>query len=281
MNGLQSRSYRLLVLDIDGTLLDDRNQITKHTLQALQDLQEKGFSITLATGRLYRDAFYFARRLALSSPLILLHGAFIQSYEGEIMVERDLPPGIVSKLVNIARENRVSFQALCSDRLILEQRTKWNDLYLKYSPNKPEIVCVPDLARHRDDKIAQFSFLGEGSKMLQMKELLAKQLGDTVSIACSHPNLLEVVAPGVSKGSALKELSGMMNIPLSQTIAIGDNYNDRELLQTAGLGVAMGNAPREIKEIADYITKDNNHDGIAYFAAQFMNSDSLKSPKKK
>jgi Cof subfamily protein (haloacid dehalogenase superfamily) len=277
MSELPGNPYQLLVLDIDGTLLDDRNQITHKTLDALKAMKEAGFIVTLATGRLYHDAFYFARKLGLFSPMILLHGALIQSYEGKIIVEKNLPPGVVSKLVRIAREKNISFQAFRTDCLLIEKRTVWNDLYLKYSPSKPEIVCVPDLLQDGRNKITQFAFLGENSEILQLKELVEKQLGNTASIACSHPNLLEIVAPDVSKGSALKELAAIMNISLSQTIAIGDNYNDREMIQTAGLGVAMGNAPEEVKAVADFITGDNNHDGIAYFVSQFLSRYPLKS----
>lgn len=275
-----NQPYQLLVTDIDGSLLDDRNQITPETLEALTGLQGKGFIITLATGRLYHDAFYFAKKLGLCSPMILLHGALIQSYEGNIISEKNIPPGVVSKLVSIARENNVSFQAFRTDCLILEKRTDWNDLYLKYSPSKPEIICVSDLVHYGKNRIIQFAFLGEESKIRELKELVEKQLGDRVFIACSHPNLLEIVAPGVNKGNALKKLAEIMNIPLLHTIAIGDNYNDREMIQTAGFGVAMGNAPQEVKDVADFITRDNNHDGIAYFVSQFLSRYPLKYEQK-
>lgn len=262
--------YKLLAIDIDGTLLDDNNQITPETLNALQQVQEQGLTITLATGRLYLDSFYFAKKLNLSIPMILLHGALIQSYEGKVLVKKDLPHRIVSKLVKIAREKDVSFQVFRTDCLVMEKRTNWNDLYLKYSPNNPEINYVPDILQDSKNPLTQFAFLGEKSEISQLKEMIEKQLGNDVSVACVHPNLLEIVAPGVSKGNALKELAVMIDIPLSQTIAIGDNYNDIEMLKTAGLGVAMDNAPQEVKEAADFITKDNNHNGIAYFLSQLF-----------
>jgi Cof subfamily protein (haloacid dehalogenase superfamily) len=264
------KNYQLLAVDIDGTLLNDSNQITQNTYQALKVMKEHGFLIILATGRLYPDAFYFAKYLDLFSPMILLHGALVQSYEGEILKEKDLPPEVIVQLIKIAREKDVSFQAFRTDCLVIEKRTAWNDLYLKYSPNKPEIICVPDMCHFLENRATQFAFLGEKSEILHLKEFVKKHLRNTVSIACAHPNLLEIVAPNVSKGNALRELADIKNIPLSQTIAIGDSYNDIEMIETAGLGVAMGNAPRKVKDAADFITKDNNHDGIAYFVSKFL-----------
>ncbi len=257
--------YQLLVLDIDGTLLDDNNQISTRTLEALKVLRKCGIIITLATGRLYHDACHLYRQLELSSPMILLHGALIQSCEGKIISEKSLSSDTVAELAKIARRKHVSFQAFTTDCLILEKKTHWNDLYLTYSPGKPEIICVSDMGQAGGDKIIQFAFLGEEAELLQIRELVDKQLKNSISVACSHPNLLEIVAPGVNKGNALKELASLLNITLSQIIAIGDNYNDKEMIQTAGLGVAMGNAPQEVKDVADVITEDNNHDGIACF----------------
>ncbi len=270
MSNYLNRQYQLLVIDIDGTLVNDQNEITQKTIDTLQEVKDLGLTITLATGRLYSDALYFAEHLGLYSPMILLHGALIQSYNGEIIVERDLDPQVISRLIVIAREKDISFQVFRTDCLIIEKRTTWNDLYLKYSSTKPEIIFVPDMLYYLKHRITQFAFLGDEPEILDLKNLVQKQLGNKVSIACSHPNLLEIVAPSVSKGTALKELAAIMKIPLSQIIAIGDNYNDIEMIKIAGLGVAMGNAPLEVKKVADFITRDNNHDGIAYFVSQFL-----------
>ena len=92
MSDYLNRQYQLLVIDIDGTLLNDQNQITQKTIDTLQEANELGLTITLATGRLYSDALYFAEHIGLSSPMILLHGALIQSYDGKILKE-----GIISQ----------------------------------------------------------------------------------------------------------------------------------------------------------------------------------------
>jgi len=269
-NNIFKKDYKLMAIDIDGTLLDKNSQITQSTCNALQKIKEKGITITFATGRFYPDAIYFAKLLGFSCPMILLHGALIQSQDGKILKKHELPAYTVPVLVDIARKEKIPYQIFHEDWLVMEKKTKWNDVYLSFSEIKP--VIVPDISEYLKNQENPFTFifLGAQQKMVRLKKIIEEKLNDSIAIACAHPNLLEIIAPNVSKGIALKELAAMKNIPLSQTIAIGDSYNDIEMLKVAGLGVAMGNAPQEVKDVADYITKDNDNDGIAYFVSQYL-----------
>jgi hypothetical protein len=259
-----------MAIDIDGTLLDKNSQITQSTCDALQKIKEKGITITFATGRFYPDAIYFAKLLGFSCPMILLHGALIQSQDGKVIRKQGLPPESIPILIEIAKKEKVPFQIFHENFLVIEKKSKWNDVYLSFSEIKP--VIVPDINQYLKNHKSPFSFiyLGTEQRMAKLKKVVEDRLNNTIAIASAHPNLLEIIAPDVSKGRALKELAAMKNIPLSQTIAIGDSYNDMEVLKAAGLGVAMGNAPQEVKDIADYITKDNDNDGIAYFVSQYL-----------
>ena len=265
-----NKNYRLMAIDIDGTLLDNNSRIRKSTHDALQKIIEYGITVTFATGRFYPDAFYFAKTIGFSCPMILLHGALIQSQDGKIIRKHELPARIVPILVDIAKKEKVPFQIFHEDWLVMEEKTKWNDIYLSYSEVKP--VIIPDINQYLENQKNPFCFiyLGNPQEMAKLKGIIEERLNGSITIACAHPNLLEIIAPNVSKGTALKELSAMKNIPLSQTIAIGDNYNDIEMLKMAGLGVAMGNAPQEVKDVADYVTKDNEQDGIAYFVSKYL-----------
>jgi len=266
------KDYRLLVLDIDGTLLDDNNIITQNTYKSLKLLKEKDILITFATGRLYNDAACFARKLDTYSPMIVLHGAQIKSCDGVTLKEVFLEPDVVVNLIDIAREKNLAFQAFQNDCLLIEKRKKWHNLYIKYSYQKPEIIHVNDMNSVLKNKITQFSFLGEKSDLIRLKKLIKNQMESKISIACSHDNLLEIVGPDVNKGNALIELADILNTPVSQVITIGDSYNDIEMIKIAGLGVAMGNAPSKVKDAADFVTKDNNHEGISYFISKFIST---------
>lgn len=269
-NYIFKKDYKLMAIDIDGTLLDKNSQITQSTCDALQKIKEKGITITFATGRFYPDAIYFAKLLGFSCPMILLHGALIQSQDGKVIRKQGLPPESIPILIEIAKKEKVPFQIFHENFLVIEKKSKWNDVYLSFSEIKP--VIVPDINQYLKNHKSPFSFiyLGTEQRMAKLKKVVEDRLNNTIAIASAHPNLLEIIAPDVSKGRALKELAAMKNIPLSQTIAIGDSYNDMEVLKAAGLGVAMGNAPQEVKDIADYITKDNDNDGIAYFVSQYL-----------
>lgn len=265
-----NKDYKLMAIDIDGTLLDKNSQIRQSTCDALQKIKNHGITVTFATGRFYPDVIYFAKMLKFSCPMILLHGALIQSQDGKIIKKQELPPKSVPVLINIAKKEKVPFQIFHENRLVMDNKTKWNDIYLNYSEIEPLIVA--DISQYLKNQKSPFSFifLENEQRLDKLNKLLEDRFNDSIAIAKAHPNLLEVIAPDISKGRALKELAEMKNIPISQTIAIGDSYNDIEMLETAGLGVAMGNAPQEVKDVADYITKDNDNDGIAYFVSQFL-----------
>ena len=262
--------YRLLAIDIDGTLVNDNNQVTSKTIEAIRQAQREGIRITLATGRFYPDAHYFARRIVCKCPMILIHGAVIQSFDGSIISQQILPAESIPILVELAQKEEMPYQIFQDNRFIMAKKSKWNDIYLNYSEIEP--LIVPDIVqyfkKHRD--IFAFTFLGTPEKLDSLSKKVKEKLNGKISIANAHPNLLEVVAPGVNKGRALNELASKLDIPMSQVIAIGDSYNDIEMIKTAGLGVAMGNAPQEVKEVASFITKDNNHDGIAHLVSHLL-----------
>lgn len=276
-NKIFNKDYKLMAIDIDGTLLNKNSQITKNTCDALQKMKEKSMMVTFATGRFYPDAIYFAKLLGFFCPMILLHGALIQSQDGKVIKKQELPPESIPVLIDIAKKEKVPFQIFHENFLVIEKRSKWNDIYLSFSEIKP--VIVPDIDQYLKNHKSPFSFiyLGTEQRMAKLKKVVEDRLNNTIAIASAHPNLLEIIAPDVSKGRALKELAAMKNISLSEIIAIGDSYNDLEMIQIAGLGVAMGNSPQEVKEAADYITKDNDNDGIAYFVSQYLARHSDKS----
>ena len=168
------KPYKLLVLDIDSTLLDDNDMISQNSLEALKAITEKGIAITLATGRFFNDASCFAKKLEISSPMIVLHGAQIKSVDGAILKEVALTPGVVVNLINIARKMNLAFQAFQDNCLLIEKRNKWHNLYIKHSYQSPEITYVNDITLYLKNKIIQFSFLGEKSVLRRLKELIKK-----------------------------------------------------------------------------------------------------------
>lgn len=260
--------YRLLVLDLDGTLLDHKSELSPRTEATVKKALVQGLKVTFATGRLFTDALPYAERLGLTLPLILNHGALLQTLAGEVLASRQIEGESAQALIAIARATGCACQLYSKGRLYLEKLAHWNKEYLKYSHTSPKLV--PDLAAVAAEGPEQIDLLGEPEELGRVREIVEKELGPAVQPTSSYRYLLEILPPGVSKGAALQFLADYLQIPLSDTIAVGDGYNDLEMILAAGLGVAMGNAPEEVRQQADYVTAPNSQDGLAQFLDKFM-----------
>jgi hypothetical protein len=253
---------------LDGTLLTDQDELTVETETAVKAAQSSGLTVTLATGRLLVDTLPYARRLGITVPLILHHGALLMATDGTTLEHHQIAGTTAQELVKIARELDLSCQAYTAGQLVVEKVTDWTRIYLRYSKAKP--VVVPDLATYAAGGISQFDFLGQPEHLRRAAEQVCKRLGTAVRTTSSHPNLLEVLAAGVSKGRALEHLAQRLGIPIAATVAVGDGLNDLEMLQVAGLGVAMANAPEAVRASARYITASNNENGVAKIIAKLL-----------
>lgn len=260
--------YRLLALDLDGTLLTEQGELTAENETAVKAAQSAGLTVTLATGRLLVDTLPYARRLGITAPLILHHGALLMAPDGTTLEHRTITGTVAKELVKIARELNLSCQAYAAGRLVVEKVTTWTRIYLSYSEAKP--VIVPDLAAYAAGGISQFDFLGQPEELARAAERVRQRLGTAVRTTSSHPNLLEVLGAGVSKGRALEQLAEHLGISITATVAVGDGLNDLEMLQIAGLGVAMANAPEVVRAHARYITASNNENGVALLIAKLL-----------
>ncbi len=264
------KKFKLIVLDIDGTLLDNDSKISINTTNSIKKVKEHGIEPTFATGRLFPDARYYADILKIFQPMILLHGAIIQSPDGKVIRGIPLSHEIIRELINFAHKKKTTFQLYLKDSLLVEEITFWHHQYVKYSPGNPKVFCVEDILKNLEKEIYQFAFLGNNEDVLILRDMVKEYFKESVSIQFSHPNLLEIAAPNISKGTALIELADIMNISLKNIIAVGDYENDLEMLQLAGLGVAMGNAPQKVKNIANFITESNSKDGLAVFIEHLL-----------
>ena len=260
--------YRLLVLDLDGTLLDHKSELLPNTEAAVKKVMAQRIKVTFATGRLFGDAFPYAQRLDLTLPLILNHGALLQSLAGEVLANWQIDSSSAQALIAIARRTNCACQVYSRGQLYLEKMAAWNKEYLKYSFTSPQLV--PNLAAVAAHGPEQIDFLGEPEELEPVRKIIEKELGAAVQPTSSYRHLLEILPPGVSKGRALQCLADYLQIPLSTTIAVGDGYNDLEMILAAGLGVAMGNAPEEVRQQADYVTAPNHEDGLAQFLDDFI-----------
>jgi len=259
----------MIAIDLDGTLLTDELMISPDTVIAIQKAVGIGTIVTIATGRMFPSAKLIAQQLGINVPLITYQGAIIKDVnEKEVMYERLISPEIAQKLVEIALEKKIHLQVYQDDILYSSSE---NEKLITYSEEvKVPYMVEPDLFKLAKKGFTKALFIEEPDCLDTLQEELRTLFGVRAHIAKSKKHYLEVTHPEANKGSALLHLAKKLGIDRSEIIGIGDNYNDFDLVSTAGLGIAMGNAVKELKDIADYISLTNNEEGVLHVIEKFI-----------
>lgn len=262
--------YRLVAIDLDDTLLNNDLQISPRVQAAIQRTIEQGVQVTLATGRMFRSAYPFAQQMGLNIPLITYQGALVKnSQSGEVLYHTPLPRIYVRPVLELINTYGYHVQAYVDDELVMEKYTAEAQAYVDQS--RVPVKLVPDLLSflsQEPTKILVINF--DEPKLNAMAEDLNHRFGEHLYITKSKPYYLEVLHPEATKGKALQALASRLGIRQEEVIAIGDSFNDIDMIQYAGLGVVMGNAREEIKQYADYITVSNEDDGVAEVLEKFV-----------
>lgn len=269
--------YKLIAIDMDGTLLNSNNEVSYRTRQALNMAQEQGVKVVLATGRLLQSAIQYAESLELSNPIIACNGAVIVNESKEIVYQRYLDKNTVGDIIKLATEYDLYYHFydeynFYSNVYVEEVISYYNSSSAKLKKQEIEVNIfnnVEDILNNKDLNVYKFMFIDDNKDKLSFfrKEL---DLFQDISTCSSWRNNLEAMANGVSKGAGIKFLCEKLNIDPKEVIAIGDNENDISMITLAGLGVAMGNGEAIVKNHAKYITSTNNEDGVAKVIEKFV-----------
>jgi Cof subfamily protein (haloacid dehalogenase superfamily) len=263
------KRYRLIAIDVDDTLLTDDLSVTEGTKEALAEAVKQGCVVTLATGRMYSSAVQIAGQLELNVPIITYQGALIKNLlDGKVLYERPVPEDVAQDVVAFCAERRLHLQGYVEDRLIAIED---NDKIAKYS----ELTKVPyeidsdfqSIAKKGSTKLL---IIDEPAVLDALIPELQERLGARAHVTKSKPHYLEIVHPEATKGHALLHLAAHYGIPREETIAVGDSWNDHEMIEAAGLGVAMENAVEPLKAAADYVTRSNNEEGVRAVVERFI-----------
>jgi Cof subfamily protein (haloacid dehalogenase superfamily) len=267
-------NIKLVAIDLDDTLLRSDLTISEHTVAVLRQVRDMGVAVTISTGRMFSSARPFAERLEFDVPLITYGGALVKNAaSGEVLYNRPLEPEVARRVIRFARERKVqvNFYLLNGedDELYAELTTSWGENYGRFS--RVPFHRVPDLEALLEGGNPLKLMLIDDEPvadrcLLELRELL----GEQVHLAKSKPRFLEVDHPEATKGRALQELAAWLQVERSQVLAIGDSYNDIEMLEFAGLGIAVANAPPEVRRRAGHVTASNDEDGVAQALEQFV-----------
>lgn len=259
---------KLVAIDLDDTLLKNDLTISPRAKNAITKASELGVAVTFATGRMYASALPFARDLKLDMPLITYQGALVKYVDGRVVYHKPLQMELAKRVVDFLMPYKYHVNLYVHDELRMERESPEGRRYANIS--KVPLHFFDNLYDALNDEPTKILIIAKEHELDELAAALRQEFGAEVNITKSKPYFLEVANRLATKGFALAELAHSLNIKASQVMAIGDSWNDLDMLEYAGLGVAMGNAAPEVKQVADYITLSNDDDGVAEAIEQFV-----------
>ncbi len=245
------QNIRLVVTDLDGTLLGPDTSISKEAVQTIGELAEKNILFTFITGRPYYAVERFAKKLVISAPMVTCNGAVLRNRE-EVLYRRSFPLDNLEKLVRAAVLKGFTVLMFQYDTEYSFSETQWTRKRKDTGLAMPiKDATAIDWAAETADKL---NIIGEPGKTTFDSLLgLVKEVKDFYSVTIYGSLGCEIVAKGINKAVALQDLCSLLDIRINHVLAIGDNENDREMLAAAGVGAAVHNAVPTAKSAADYL----------------------------
>lgn len=270
--------YKLVAIDLDGTLLDMNKEISERNKKAIGLARKKGVRVVICSGRVYTGARLYAKQLNLNDPIIACNGAIItDGLDGNVIHSEYLNTEECFKIIDICKQHDVYYHVYAGNTMLTERLGFTSLKYYEKNKALPEkdrvdIQVVKDMKeeiKRLENKVLKFVIVTDQEDLLkQVRKDMLKVPG--VDIMSSNFDNFEVVNKGVNKGAALKKLSEIYGISGKEMIAIGDNENDISMLKFAGLGVAMANGEDLAKDAASYVTAANTEDGVALAIEKFI-----------
>ncbi|GAF23757.1 promiscuous sugar phosphatase YidA, haloacid dehalogenase-like phosphatase family [Bacillus sp. JCM 19047] len=260
--------YKLIAIDMDGTLLNDQHHVTPGVKAALQEAKAAGVTVVLCTGRPLGGVTRYLKELELTD-----EDDYVIAYNGSLVQNTHTNENVVSLTLHYEDllELSATAEALQTPMHFFDQAKLYtfNKDVSPYTIYESYVTQVPLSFRTKEelDKdivIPKVMFIDEPNRLEETKAAIPASLKERYEMVQSAPFFLEILHPEASKGNAVKQLAGKLGITREEVMCIGDNGNDLSMIQFAGCGVAMENAIPELKEAADYITKSNNEDGVAH-----------------
>lgn len=279
MKPLSPLPYRIIALDLDGTLTNSQKVITTHTLEALMRAQHEGVRIVLASGRPTYGISSLANQLQLTE-----FGGFVLSYNGgriidwsteKAMYSQTVDTDLVPTLHSFAESAKLPIVTYQSNAILasynegeyLEEEARINGMPILVAENFVEESCaIPGGA-------TKFLIPGDPQLLIALEAEMKEVLSARMEIFRSAPFFLELTPKGIDKAQSLQRLLNYLGLKREELMAFGDGFNDLSMLEYAGMGIAMGNAVDEVKAIADFITISNDEDGIALALEQILYSN--------
>lgn len=264
---------KLIVLDIDGTLVNSKKEVTDNTFRRLTEIQRQGIRIALASGRPSEGVMPYAEKLGLDK-----HGGYVIAHNGaqiidvskkEIVYSRSFPIEYLQEICDCIKPYRVNISTNRGETFIAAGNKN------RFTTAESEIMKLPlifveDFPAYVTFETSKCILAGEPEDILKLEGIMSEQFKGRFDVYRSEPQFLELVPCGVDKGSSAQWLLENLGFGKRDWMAFGDSYNDVTMINYAGVGVAMGNAPEDIKQQADFVTLTNDEDGVVFALDKFI-----------
>lgn len=266
-------NYLLAVFDLDGTLTNSRKQVTPASRRAITAIMDRGVSVALASGRPTCGIMPVAEALGLDR-----RGGYILAYNGgvitdcrtgDVLYSSTLRRDVLPELADAARRSGTTLITYRGGDILTENP---DDEYVQEEAhiNAMRTVRVDNLVEAVDFDPPKCLITGHPRRLVPLEDDISEAMDGRLEAYRSAPYFLEVVPVGIDKALSLNRLLAHLGLSPQDMVAFGDGYNDFSMLRLAGVGVAMGNAAPEVRAVADYVTADNDHEGIAQAIARFF-----------
>jgi len=236
----EKKEFKLIALDMDGTLLNNQQEISEENRAAIAKAQEQGVHVVLSTGRSLLTCREYAQSLQLSSYLITVNGSEIWDESGQLVERKLIDASHIEKMWNLTQDHKLNFWAVTTDKV-------WRDEF-------PEDIASQEWLK-----------FGYDIPDDALREEVLKQIAGISDFEISNSSLtnLEINALGINKAKGIMTVCDRLGISMDEVLAMGDSLNDMAMIEAAGCGIAMGNAQEAVKEAADWVTDTNVNNGVA------------------
>jgi phosphoglycolate phosphatase (TIGR01487 family) len=240
MHTNEKKEFKLIALDMDGTLLNNQQEISEENRAAIAKAQEQGVHVVLSTGRSLLTCREYAQSLQLSSYLITVNGSEIWDESGQLVERKLIDASHIEKMWNLTQDHKLNFWAVTTDKV-------WRDEF-------PEDIASQEWMK-----------FGYDIPDDALREEVLKQIAGISDFEISNSSLtnLEINALGINKAKGIMTVCDRLGISMDEVLAMGDSLNDMAMIEAAGCGIAMGNAQEAVKEAADWVTDTNVNSGVA------------------
>jgi Cof subfamily protein (haloacid dehalogenase superfamily) len=263
---------RLLALDIDGTIIDRDLALRERTRAAIREAVDRGVAVSLVTGRMASSARAYADELGLTGPIVAYQGGLIRAMAeppepgrrrrvGRLLLHTPLAPDVAREAVAWTRTRGLDPHINHLEHFILRADDPRADDYSAFMGARARLV--PDLIEAIRRPVSKILAVGTEADVAAALNAARAQFAGRADVTISNPRFLEFIAPGVSKGRAVRWLARQARVSLTQTMAIGDQLNDLEMIAAVGHGVAMAGAPSSVRAVARYVAPPVEEEGAA------------------